>query len=517
MEAVMLKKLLTIGALATAVCVGAVSAQSSLNTVVDHSMQVMGVANVKTLVISGDGFTSVVGQPFNPHSPWWRKLSLKNYVRSIDLQAKGWRIQSIQGEGENPPGGGAGRITPTPTLNVNTVTMVNAQGQTTGGRGQGIDARAPEFASEMEYIMLPVGFLKTALERNATVNVEKVNGKTRTVLAFPIEHAVKADHFKTMVRGWIDERGYVERVATTIDNNVLGDIVWDVSYTDWKDFGGVKFPTHIVQHQGEPLFFDLTVSDVKVNVPVDLTARTGRGEGANAGGEGGARDGATPPTEDLGDGFWLVPGGYAGVFASFNDYVVAIEGPQSDARAGDIIREIKRLAPNKPIRYVLNTHSHFDHIGGLRAFVAEGATIVTNEGNKGYYEKIFANAHTLVPDTLFRMRPQPKINVEYTGDKKVLTDGAHTIEMYRVEGSTHNAFMMMAYLPKQRILIEADEFNVPARAVTATPARINSYEVNLLALIERLKLNVDRIIPIHPPADNRKVAMTELKLTAGKP
>ncbi len=58
---------------------------------------------------------------------------------------------------------------------------------------------------------------------------------------------------------------------TTIDNNVLGDIVWDADYTDWKDFGGVKFPTHIVQHQGIPDFFELNVADVKVNVPVDLT------------------------------------------------------------------------------------------------------------------------------------------------------------------------------------------------------------------------------------------------------
>ena len=506
---------MTIGLLASATCVCAPSAQPNLQSIVDHSMTAMGVTGVKTMVISGEGFTSIVGQPFNPHSPWWRKLAIKNYVRSIDFQAKGWRLQSVQGEGENPPGGGAGRITPTPTINVNTVTMVDARGETPAGRGQGIDARAPDFTNEMEYVMLPLGFLATALEKNATVKTETIKGRTSTVLTFAAQNAAKADGFKTTVRGWIDDRGYVERVATTIDNNVLGDIVWDASYSDWKDFGGVKFPTRIVQHQGEPLYFDLTVSDVTVNVPVDLKRTAGRGEGANEGGEGGGGR-ATAPTEDLGEGFWLVPGGYAGVFANFKDYVVAIEGPQSDARAEQIIREIKRLVPNKPIRYVLNTHSHFDHIGGLRAFVAEGATIVTHEGNKGYYEKIFAEPHTLVPDVLSKMRPQPKVKVEYVGDKKVLTDGTHTIEMYRVDGSTHNAFMMMVYLPAQRILIEADEFNVPGRVVTAPPARINSYEVNLLALVERLKLSVDRIVPIHPPADNRKVALTELKLTAGR-
>ncbi len=511
----MWKKPVVAGTLLAATWVCLPAAQSDLRAAVDRSMRAMGTTNVKTLMIQGEGYASVVGQPFNPHSTWWRKLSLKNYVRSIDFEAKGWRIQSVQGEGENPPGGGAGRVTPTPTLTLNTVTMVDSRGETPAGRGQGIDSRAPDFTNEVEYTMLPLGFLKTALEKNATVQTQAVKGRTFTVLTFPIENTAHSGGFKTSVSGFINNEGYVERVATTIDNNVLGDIVWDVTYSDWKDFGGLKFPTHIVQHQGEPLSFELMVSDVKVNLPVDLKKTAGRGEGVAAG-EGG-RGGAVPPTEDLGDGFWLVPGGYAGVFANFKDYIVAIEGPQSDMRAAEIIREAKRLIPNKPIRYVINTHAHFDHIGGLRAFVAEGATILTHEGNKGYYEKIFANAHTLIPDMLSKAQAQPRIKVEYMGDKKVLTDGTHTIEMYRVAGSTHNAFMMMAYLPRQKMLIEADEFNVTPQAITAPPARINSYEVNLLALLERLQLDVTRIIPIHPPQDNRKVTLTELKLTAGKP
>jgi glyoxylase-like metal-dependent hydrolase (beta-lactamase superfamily II) len=489
------------------------AAQSDLASVVERSMAAMGTANVKTLVIYGHGTSSIVGQPFNPHADWWRKLSTRDYVRSIDFEKKAWRLQDVLGEGENPPGGGAGRITPTPDLPQNLVVTLDGKAAG-GGRGQGIDARAPAFANEIEYAMLPLGFLKTALETHAHVSSESIKGARYTVLTFPVENAAPTGGFRTTVTGWIDGNGLVERVATLIDNNVLGDIVWDVSYSDWKDFGGVKFPTHILQHQGEPKFLELTVSDIKVNVPVDLTPpAAGRGGG---GGEGAEGEGA-PVAEDLGDGFWLVPGGYAGVFAVFNDYVVAIEGPQSDQRAEQIVKEIKRVAPGKPLRYVFNTHAHFDHTGGLRAFVAEGATIVTNTGNKGYYESIFANSHRLVPDRLSLTRPQPRVKVQYVGDKDVLTDGTHTIELYRVEGSTHNAFMMMAYLPKKKALIEADEFNVPARAITTPPARINSYEVNLLALIERLHLDVERIIPIHQPPDGRKVALSELKNAAGKP
>ena len=203
--------------------------------------------------------------------------------------------------------------------------------------------------------------------------------------------------------------------------------------------------------------------------------------------------------------------------ADFKNYIVVVEGPQNDMRAAQIIAEAKRLVPNKPIKYVINTHAHFDHVGGLRAFVAEGATIVTHQGNKGYYEKIFANPHTLVPEMLSQMKPRPKTKVEYVGDHKVLTDGVHSIQLDRVLNSTHSAFDLRGYLPKQKVLIEADEFNVPNQMATAPLAVVNAYQTNLLTNVERLKLDVARIIPIHLPNDGRKVALCELKIAAGKP
>ena len=103
------------------------------------------------------------------------------------------------------------------------------------------------------------------------------------------------------------------------------------------------------------------------------------------------------------------------------------------------------------------------------------------------------------------------------GDQKILTDGTHVIQMDRIQGSTHDAYDMFVYLPKQKVLIEADEFNVPNQVATVPAAMPNSYQTNLLANIERLHLDVDRIIPIHLPDDNRKVAFSELKMAAGKP
>jgi len=269
----------------------------------------------------------------------------------------------------------------------------------------------------------------------------------------------------------------------------------------------------------------MAIADVKANQPVDLTPPAGRGgkgapeaaKGGDGKGNGGRGAPAAIESEDLGSGFWLVTGGYGAVVANFKDYIIVIEGPSGDMRADQIIGEAKRLVPGKPIKYVINTHAHFDHSQGLRDFVAEGATIITHQANKGYYEKVLANPHTLVPDNLQKKNAKPKIKVEYAGDKKVLTDGEHMIELHHLLNSTHSNDMLVVYLPRQKALIEADEFNVLNPVPTAPVPNPNQYQVNLLANIERLKLDVDRIVPVHlPNPATRKVPLTELKFAAGK-
>ena len=211
---------------------------------------------------------------------------------------------------------------------------------------------------------------------------------------------------------------------------------------------------------------------------------------------------------------YLILPAYAALAVDFKDYIVVIEGPQSEERASAIIAEAKKDIPNKPIKYVVNTHNHFDHSSGLRAFIAEGATIITHQQNKGYYEKIFSQPHTLSPDR--QSEAKKKISIETMTDKKVLTDGNHVIDLYRLQGTNHNDGLLIAYLPKEKILVEADTFNAPAQANAPPPSPVAANDANLMDNIERLKLEVETIIPIHYPADGRKVAMTELLRAVGK-
>jgi len=202
------------------------------------------------------------------------------------------------------------------------------------------------------------------------------------------------------------------------------------------------------------------------------------------------------------------------VAVEMKDHIVVIEGPQSDERATAIIAETKRLIPNKPIKYVVNTHHHFDHSGGLRTFVAEGATVVTHQVNRAYYEKLFAAPHTLTPDAL--ARSPRKATFETMTEKKVLTDGNQLIELHHLQGSGHNEGLIVAYLPKPRILVEADAYNPPAQANAPPLLPVSPYTANLIENVNRLKLDFETIIPIHLPADARKVTRAELMRAVGQ-
>jgi len=465
-----------------------VSAAQDAKTVLGDASKALGADTLNTVEFSATGFDYVLGQAYNPSSPW-PKFVNKTYTRVIDFRAPASKVDRIRLQGENPPRGGGQQP----------VIGEQPQSQTII-----VGANTP-WVQQLEIIMMPHGFVRAAAAKNATVKAQTVGGKRYNVVTFTGDN-------KALVNGYINDQHLVEKVETWIDSPYLGDMLFEANYSDYRDFNGVKFPMKIQQKQGGYPIFDLTVNDVKPNAPVTISAPQGRG--APPAGGVAAATAATTPTEKLADGVFLILGGYAALAVDFKDYIVVIEGPQSEARAMQIINEAKRLIPGKPIRYVVNTHHHIDHSSGLRTFVAEGATVVTHEVNKAYYEKLFALPHTLEPDRLMREKRTPKF--ETMSEKKVMTDGNHVIELYHLQGSGHNEGLIMAYLPKEKILVEADAFNPPAQPNAPRPPSVSPYTANLVETIDRLKLDVQRIIPIHYPADNRNVSITELKRWVGQ-
>src|SRR5712664_229319 len=190
----------------------------------------------------------------------------------------------------------------------------------------------------------------------------------------------------------------------------------------------------------------------------------------------------TPPpvtvaVEKLADGvYYLKGGGHHSVAIDQRDHIVVVEAPLDEARSLAVIAKVKETIPNKPIRSVINTHAHFDHSGGLRTYVAEGATIVTHEMNKPYYEKAWAAPRTLNPDRM--AQANKTATFETFTDKHVLTDGRRVIEVHPIVGNGHNDAFAMVYLPAEKILIEVDAW-APAAPNTPPPAAPSPFAVNL--------------------------------------
>jgi glyoxylase-like metal-dependent hydrolase (beta-lactamase superfamily II) len=478
-----MQKTLLAGLAAAAVLVGSPSAQDA-KAVVANAAQALGVSTLKTVQYSATGLDFALGQAPNPSSPWPKFIN-KSYSRTIDFEAPASRVERVRVQGENPPHGGGQQ----PIAGEQPVSQTIIVGADT------------PWVQQLEIVMMPHGFLRAAAAKNATVEAKTIGGKKYNVVSFTGDNKAK-------VNGYINDKNLVERVETLIDNPFFGDMPFEAIYSDYTDVGGAQFPMHIVQKQGGYPIFDLNVTGVKANAPAAIQAPQGRGGAAPA-----AAAASTATSEPLGDGVYLITGGYAAIAIDMKDHILILETGQSEARGQAVIAEAKRLIPNKPVKYVVNTHSHVDHSSGLRAAVSEGATILTHQLNKAYLEKTLAQPHTLNPDKAQQNGKKPV--VEAVGEKKVLTDGVHTVELHHLQNFGHHDAMLVAYLPKEKVLLEADGYN--PQATTATPPNPASpYTLSLLDNIRRLKLDVQRIVPVHLPPDNRVVTMAELTKWVGR-
>src|SRR4030095_14167002 len=176
------------------------------------------------------------------------------------------------------------------------------------------------------------------------------------------------------------------------------------------------------------------------------------GQGPGGGGGGGQAAAMTVTNEKLGDGLYRLTtgnGSYDSVIVEFKDYVMMLEAGQSQARGAAYVAETKKLFPGKPIRYVMNTHPHSDHTGGLPALVAEGATIITQPNNKEFFEKALNTPRTLLAADDILAKSGRKAKVEAVGENKVYSDGTRTVEFYHIYPAPHSNGLLVAYIPKE--------------------------------------------------------------------
>jgi glyoxylase-like metal-dependent hydrolase (beta-lactamase superfamily II) len=383
------------------------------------------------------------------------------------------------GAGDAPPAGGGGG---------------------TRGRGPAPVAQPPQaqpaaLAERAQMLWsTPHGFLKAAAEHKAVVK----RGTSGAEVTFTMPGGRK-------FVGIINGNNQVDRVQTWVDNAVLGDMLVETVYSNYQKFDeGVSFPMRIVQRSGGHPSLDLWISSVLPHAMITIDVPEA------------VKTAAAPPapgvdTEKIAEGvYWLTGGSHHSVAIEMRDHVIVVEGPLNEARSLAVIAKVKETIPNKPIRFVVNTHHHFDHSGGLRPFVDEGATVVTHQMNRAFYETAWAAPRTLGPDKLSQSK-KPAI-FQTVMDRAVLTDGARRVEIHRLADNPHNDGFLMVYLPAEKILVEADAYT-PGPAAPAPGSAVSPTTLNLHQNIQRLKLDVGRIAALHGP---RLATIDDLARAAGR-
>jgi glyoxylase-like metal-dependent hydrolase (beta-lactamase superfamily II) len=442
-----------------ALCSGSAALQDS-SRVLNDAARTLGVADLKSVQYSGAGFVFAFAQNFRPDTPYPKFHA--TYSRTIDYDRGMAREEIVRTQFENPPRGGGGQPLYSEARGAATVTANSAWG---GGA----------------LALTPHGFLKAAMAGRPNTSVTRVDGKPMTMISLIVR-----DQYT--VNGYINGQNLVEKIDTWTANPILGDTLIETMFSEYRSFGGVQFPTRIVQKQGGFAVLELSVADVRPNGPVTIQAPAA-----------GAPPQARTSSERVAEGVWYLAGtpDPNSQLVEFRDFTVLIESSVTEGRALANIAEAKRIAPDKPVRYHVNTHHHGDHAAGLRAFVAAGSTIVTHEMNRRFYEQVVLTApRTLAPDLLAR-NPKPAA-FQWVKDKQVITDGERTLEIYHVPNG-HAANLLMSYLPKEKLLIITDIFNDfgEPRPNDPPPGIVSPYYAALGERIRRLKLDVERIAPSH--------------------
>ncbi len=436
----------------------------------------LNVDQVQSIEFSGTGRWFQFGQAPAPRLAW-PQFDVSRYVASVDYGSAGARVQIQRLQTIDPK-----RVRPTPIeqqvdqyVSGNVAWNVGVAPAATTATAQ----PAAMGERQAEIWATPQGFVKAALANKATTNPTSKGG-------LKVQFTVDG---KARWEGTLDAQDQVTAVRTWIDNPVLGDTLVETQFGPYVAVGDTAFPSNLRRSLGGNPVLDIVVNDVKVNATPALIVPDNIAS-------------APVPTvvvsvNKLADGvFYLTGGTHHSVAIEQRDHIVLVEAPLNEARSIALIDKVKETFPGKPIKYLVNTHAHFDHSGGLRTFVAEGSTIVTHQGNVGYYRSVWSKPHGISPD---RLATEPKAaKLKGFKDKLVLTDGQRRIEVHALAGNTHNDAFALVYLPAEKILIEVDAYT-PLAPNAKAPITPNPYAVNLQATVGKLKIDVAQIAALHGP------------------
>ena len=367
----------------------------------------------------------------------------------------------------------------------------------------------PNFIANVTRTRLPHVLLLTALERATTLRSlgqEDYDGKKHNVIVFATSDG-------TLYTLYFNAQTNLLSKVENLDTDALvGDVTQEFIFPDYRSAGEVKVATGRIVKRGGEIVQDIKYSDARINTHPNESAFE-----KPAGFEELPATQPTPTVTELAKDVYLLEdaaNGYNVMFVAFKDHILVVEAPLNSATSQKAISKIKEKVPNKPIKYLVLTHYHDDHAGGTRGYIAEGATLITTAGNRGYFEKMASATRTIDPDALSRNGRKPVIET-IQNKKRVFSDDEHTVEVYDIGPGPHAKEMLIVYLPKEKILFQGDLLNLPSATKVVTPG--NETTAHFAEKVRELGLDVERVAAVH----GRTATLAELraaveKMVAGK-
>jgi glyoxylase-like metal-dependent hydrolase (beta-lactamase superfamily II) len=312
-------------------------------------------------------------------------------------------------------------------------------------------------------------------------------------------------------RVYIDSKTNLPAQVDILEDDPLeGDSSYLLRYTDWRKTDNVMTPFGLrYELNGRPLQEE-QIKSVRHNTQlaadifwIPESIRNQKPDAApiasqwilrRVAGNVGYQDMGRPASIEwnrLADGVHKIQGvGHATIVVEMRDHVIAVEGPLYEARTAPLVKSIREKFPTKPIRYIIPTHHHLDHAGGIRAFMASGATVIASFSAKEFYSRVASAPHTRRPDSLEKQQGGVVIEA-FGGGPRILTDGARRVEVYPLPTS-HAEDLVVIYLPAEKIVIEADHISPRNGQVRAAPI-----VKEFVTALDKLNLDVSTIVGIH--------------------
>ena len=433
------------------------------------------VNEVTGLVLEGQGQTYRLGQNSRPTAdlPYYE---IANYLLEIDYANRQWRLRQDRT---------TTFLTGGPLYGVRQVYGLDGDVAYDERGDQTVQASAQVAADRWtEMFHNPVGILLLALDETSTVSNLREEGGQQFV-------DIVAENGTQLTLGVDAETGFPSRVSSAAYHPNLGDVTLETTFEDYEETGGLGgFQARLTLPRGYATTLgEFLISEYRVqtNTSPEL------GDLSAPATEPAAADGVVVEVEEIASGVWYLTGGsHHSVVVEFDEYLALIEAPQSEARTLEVIERARELQPDKPLRYLVNTHHHFDHSAGVRAAVSEGLTVLTHQVNEAFFEEAVVRQHSIQQDALAR-NPQPlTIEAVSSSEPYELSSGRRTLQLFHLADDLHSDGMVVAYLVRERILVEADAFSPSAQA--------SPFAAALLHNIEDRGLRIDTILPLHGSA-----------------